>query len=111
MSFSETLWPGIPPRSYPPCPASITTVMGELSLLFAAYELYARNVVSRPTSNKAIRKKFLRITGPLWARRAGAPKVLAPCYPSSAQALRQCRRARLSRRYPNEQDEAAFGFP
>src|SRR6476660_102102 len=111
MSFSETLWPGIPPRSYPPCPASITTVMGELSLLFAAYELHARNVVSRPAPNRAIRKKFLRITGRLWARRADAPKVLVPCYPSAAQALRQCRRARLFHRYPNEQDEAACGFP
>src|SRR6476620_8649995 len=111
MSFSETLWPGIPPRSYPPCPASITTVMGELSLLFAAYELHARNVVSRPVPNKGIRKKFLRIIGRLWARRAGAPKGLVPCYPSSAQALRRCRRARLFRRYPNEQGVAAFWFP
>src|SRR6476660_7308672 len=116
MSFSETLWPGIPPRSYPPCPASITTFMGELPppellLLFAAYELYARNVVSRPAPNKGIRKKFLRITGCLWARPAGALKVLVPCYPSSSQALRQCRRARLFRRYLNEQGVAAFWFP
>src|SRR5580765_722741 len=111
MSFSETLWPGIPPRSYPPCPASITTVVGEPLPPDAAYELYPGNVVSRPAPNKEIRKKFLRITDPLWARRADAPKVLVPCYPSSARALRQCRRARLFRRYPNEQDGCAFWFP
>src|SRR6476659_9138293 len=105
MSFSETLWPGIPPRSYPPCPASITTVVGELLPLDAAYEPCPRNVVSRPAPNKEIRQKSLRITDPLWARRADAPKVLVPCYPSS-RALRPCRRARLFRRYPNEQDEA-----
>src|SRR5882724_8579118 len=107
MSFSETLWPGIPPRSYPPCPASITTVVGELSsLLFAAYELRARNVVNRPATNKGT--QFLHITGRLWARRVVGPKVLVPCYPSFARALRPCRLARLFRLYSNEQDEAAF---
>ena len=102
MSFSETLWPGIPPRSYPPCPASITTVVGELLPPDAAYELYPKNVVSRPAPNKESRQKFLCIIGRLWARRADAPKVLVPCYPSSGQALRPRRRARLSRRYLNE---------
>src|SRR5262249_31174731 len=106
MSFSETLWPGIPPRSYPPCPASITTVMGELSL--AAYEAHARNVVHRPAANKGT--KFLRITGRLRARRAGGPKVWVPCYPSLARTHRPCRLARLFRLYPNEQGGAASWF-
>src|SRR6185369_8182428 len=106
MSFSETLWPGIPPRSYPPCPESITTVMGELSPLVAAYELHARNFVNRPAANKG--KKFLRITGRLWARRADGPKVLVPCYPSLARTHRPCRLARLFRLYSNEQGGAAF---
>src|SRR6266404_7417140 len=115
MSFSATLWPGIPPRSWPPCPASITTVTGEPSppelLFFAAYELHARNVTNRPAADKAIRKEFLRIIGRLWARRAGEPKVLVLCYPSSAPALRSCRRARLSRRHQNERGGGAFWFP
>jgi len=85
--------------------------MGELSLLFAAYELYARNVVNSPAPNKRIRQKFLRITGRLWARQVDAPKVLVPWYPTPAQALRQCRRARLFRRYLNEQGVAGFWFP
>src|SRR5262249_60037076 len=106
MSFSETRWPGIPPRSYPPCPASITTVMPDLS---AAYELNARNTVNKPATNKGT--QFLRITGRLWARRAGAPKVLVPCSPRAERALRSSRRARLLRRYRNEQDGAAFWFP
>ena len=110
MSFSETLWPGIPPRSYPPCPASITTVVGELSsLLVAAYELHARNVANRPATNTG--KRFLRITGRLWARRAGGPKVLVPCCPSFARTYRRCRLARLLRPYSNEQGGAAFWFP
>src|SRR5436190_5439087 len=116
MSFSAILWPGIPPRSWPPCPASITTVMGELSppelrLLFAAYELHARTAISRPATNKVIRGKFLRITGRLWAPRAVERKVLVLCYPSPAQALRPYRRARRFRRYPNAGGEAGFWFP
>jgi len=83
--------------------------MGELSLLFAAYELHARNGVSRPAINKVT--QFLRITGRLWARRAVAPKVLVPCYPSFAQTHRPCRLARLFRLYSNEQDVGAFWFP
>src|SRR4051794_37568371 len=110
MSFSETLWPGIPPRSKPPCPASITTVVGELSSL-AAYELYARNVASTPATNKGIRKQLLCITGRLWARLADERKVLVPCCPSFAQALRLPRRARLFRHSRNEQGAAAFSFP
>jgi hypothetical protein len=35
----------------------------ELLLLFAAYELHSRDVVSRPAAIKGIRKEFLRITG------------------------------------------------
>src|SRR6266446_208070 len=102
MSFSETLCPGIPPRSNPPCPASITTVTGEVpppELRFAAYELHARNVTSTLAADKVVRKEFLRIIGRLWARRAGEPKVLVLCYRNSAQALRPCRRARLFRRH------------
>jgi hypothetical protein len=49
----------------------------ELRLLFAAYELVARNVISRPAADKPMRTEFLRITGRrLWAARAGEPKVL-----------------------------------
>src|SRR4029453_4419003 len=116
MSFSETLWPGIPPRSCPPCPASMTTVIWELlpadALRFlAAEELVARTVISRPATNKNIRRKFLRITGRLWAPRVGERTILVLCYPSFAQALRPCRRARLFRRCPNERGAAVFWFP
>src|SRR5689334_19756752 len=110
MSFSDTFWPGIPPRSNPPCPASITTVVGELSPL-APYERHARKMISRPAPNKEIREKFLRITGRLLVRPADAPKVLVPCFRSSAQPLRRCHHAPLFRRYPNEQGGAAFWFP
>jgi hypothetical protein len=85
--------------------------VGELSPPDAAYELYASNVVRRPATNKEIRQKFLCIIGRLWARQADAPKGLVPCCLSSAQALQPSRRARLFRRYPNEQGGVAFWFP
>jgi hypothetical protein len=81
--------------------------MGELSL--PELVLHARNGISRPAINKGT--QFLRITGRLWARRAGVPKVLVPCYPSFAQTYRPSRLARLFRPYPNEQGGAAFWFP
>src|SRR6516165_5599310 len=116
MSFSATLWPGIPPRSRPPCPASITTVIDELSplelrLLLAAWELHARCMNSRPASDKTIPEKFLRITGRLWAPRAAERRVLVPSSGSFGQAHRWCRHERLFRRYRNEQDGAGFSFP
>src|ERR1700757_1329228 len=117
MSFSATFCPGIPPRSWPPCPASITTVIGvspppELRLLFAANRLVAKNIISRPATDKLMRLEFLCITGRrLWAARADDPKVLVLYYQSSEQARRPCRRARLPRRYPNERGGAAFWFP
>src|SRR5690242_5543875 len=116
MSFSATLWPGIPPRSWPPCPASITTVTGEplspeLRLLFAAYALVAKNVTSRPATDKPIGNEFLRITGRCSVLRVDEPRALVLWYPWSARAFRSCRHGRLPRQRPNEQDEAASWFP
>jgi hypothetical protein len=88
--------------------------MGELSppeLRFAAYELHAKNVISRPATDRGIRKEFLRIIGRWWARQAGEPKVLVLCYPNSVQALRPCRRERLFRRHLNERGAVASWFP
>src|SRR5215475_2943021 len=83
----------------------------ELLLLFAAFELGAKNVISRLAAGKAIRKEFLRFIGPLGAPRAGELKVLVLCYLSSAQALRPCRHAQLLRHHLNEPGGAGFWSP
>src|SRR5262245_44637083 len=114
MSFSETLCPGIPPRSYPPCPASITTVVGdpspELLPLFAACELAAKNVTNRPAANETTRQKFLRIISRLSARWVAGLRVLVLWY-SSSRAFPSSRHAQLPRHHRNGRGGAGFLFP
>src|SRR3984893_14654720 len=75
--FSGTLWPGMPPRSKPPCPGSITTVENELSARASPSDAVAKTIVTALNKLCRSRKNIRRSVKIFFLGRADLPNRIS----------------------------------